>query len=398
MTDANSDLLAHVRALSVEIGPRPRASAAGHVAAAYIRNVFIRAGLTVETQDFPCPAWEHAATRLEGAGGAPLEAAANAFSPGCDVTAPTVAAGTLAELETADLAGRIALLYGDLTQTSLAAKSWFLKEARDERIVAALETKRPAAVLTVQASAGLSRVIEDWEFNIPSATVNARAGLALLGAVGRPVHLHIDARRTPGHAANIVGRRAGARPEQIVICAHYDTKIDTPGAMDNAAGVAVMLRLAEQLGHQLGPCGLEFIAFTGEEYLPLGDDEYVRRCEGQFGQTLAALNFDGVGQMVGVNSITAMSGSPAFEAEITAIARRYPGIVWVDPWPQSNHSTFAWRGVPSIAFTTAGRAPLEHLPADAIEWISAARLGEAAAIGAEIIAALGEKPLAWGRA
>ncbi|MGQ9927004.1 MAG: M28 family peptidase [Chloroflexaceae bacterium] len=34
----------------------------------------------------------------------------------------------------------------------------------------------------------------------------------------------------------------------MILCAHLDTKIDTPGAADHAAGVAVLLALAEMLG------------------------------------------------------------------------------------------------------------------------------------------------------
>ena len=94
---------------------------------------------------------------------------------------------------------------------------------------------------------------------------------------GEMIRLRIDSRRTPGSTANVVGRLHGASREQLVICAHYDTKIDTPGATDNASGVAGMLALAERLCREDQPFSLEFVAFTNEEYLPIGDDEYVRR-------------------------------------------------------------------------------------------------------------------------
>ncbi|HWR57666.1 MAG TPA: M28 family peptidase [Thermodesulfovibrionales bacterium] len=48
----------------------------------------------------------------------------------------------------------------------------------------------------------------------------------------------------------------------ILIGAHYDAVIDSPGADDNASGVAVMLEVARSLGPR---SGLEFVAFTLEE-------------------------------------------------------------------------------------------------------------------------------------
>lgn len=50
--------------------------------------------------------------------------------------------------------------------------------------------------------------------------------------------------------------------ERILIGAHYDAVMDSPGADDNASGVAVMLEAARSLGPRKG---LQFAAFTLEE-------------------------------------------------------------------------------------------------------------------------------------
>ena len=126
LTNLETEITKHLDRLCVEIGPRPIGSPGAHAAAEYIREGFGATGLDVETQDFECPAWADQATSLalDGEG---LEAAANAFSPPCDVHAPGVAVGTVADLESADLEGRIGILYGDLTKTPLSPKSWFLR-------------------------------------------------------------------------------------------------------------------------------------------------------------------------------------------------------------------------------------------------------------------------------
>ena len=52
--------------------------------------------------------------------------------------------------------------------------------------------------------------------------------------------------------------------------------MDTPGAYDNAAGVGVLLALAQILSGYRHRHTLEWVAFTGEEGAGLGDMEYAR--------------------------------------------------------------------------------------------------------------------------
>jgi aminopeptidase YwaD len=391
------ELERHLKRLCVEIGPRPIGSRGDHAAADHIQAVFRAAGLDVETQEFECPAWEHLGTHL-ALDGEQVDAAANAFSPPCDVSAPGVAVGTVAELEAADLEGRIGILYGDLTKAPLSPKSWFLKSEREDHIIRLLEDKNPAALITVQSRAGdLERVIVDWEFLIPSATVPARVGLALLQKCAPKLHLGIQSRVAPGYTCNVVARKGGDGPPRIVLCAHYDTTIDTPGALDNAAGAAVLLALAQGLSQRKLKYGLEWIAFSGHEYLPLGDDEYLRRCGDQLDGIIAVTNFDGVGQYLAANSIAMFASSAAFHDQVAELVRGYPGMVWVDPWPQSNHSTFAMREVPAIAFSSEGRIRLDHLRADSVEWVSPAKLKEVVSLVTTIVESLQDKSLDWTR-
>ena len=63
---------------------------------------------------------------------------------------------------------------------------------------------------------------------------------------------------------NIIAGSAEAvsKQETVLICAHYDAVAGSPGADDNASGVAVMLEAARQLGPREG---LRFAAFSLEE-------------------------------------------------------------------------------------------------------------------------------------
>lgn len=358
-------------------------------AAAYIESVFRRCGMAVELQEFACPAWEELGAWLCMQNSA-LPIAANTYSPSCLVSAHVMPLHTLAELEAADLQGKLAVLYGDLVRTPLPPKAWSFKSAEEARVVELLEEKRPAAVLTVQSRLGeVERLIEDWEFTLPSATVSAQVGAMLLEKAGEQARVRIDARKSMSVTSNVIGRLPGASLEQIVLCAHYDTKVDTPGAGDNASGVAVMLTLAEHFCRQEQLHSLEFVAFTNEEYLPLGDDEYVRRRGDTFDQVLAVLNFDAVGLRDGTNTVAGFNLPAAMRHDVEQVTASFPEVAWAEPWPQSNHSTFALRGVPSLAFTAQVETPHYHLRSDTIDTISRERLDEMVLLGGKIVEALG---------
>jgi aminopeptidase YwaD len=397
-TQAQSGCIEHVRQLSGSIGPRPIGSAGNQAAAVYIGEVLRSAGLDVEEQEFACPVWEHEETVLE-TGGVRVEAAANVYSPACDVAAPTVAVGTVAELETADIAGRLCILAGDLSSAPLTPKGYAnYTSERDERIVALLEEKRPAAVITVNLRPGcFTSLIEDWHLPFASATVAAEGGLALLRDLGRPSRLRIAAGSRPSRSANVVGRRRGVRPERVVLCAHYDTKVGTPGALDNAAGVAVVLAVAEALAERGLQAGLECIAFSDHEYYGLGNAEYLRRNGHELPGILAVINLDGVGYRLGTNTVAIMANSADFRTQVDDLMKGLPGAMWTDPWPQSDHSVFAYRGVPSIAVTSIGATHLSHRPVDTVDWVGPEKLAEAAGLAIGIVEGLQDRSPEWTR-
>ncbi len=390
MSDAQTQLARHLKKLSAEIGARPIGSAPNQAAADYIRDQFRAAGLDVEEQPYARTDWECSAISLEIEGKRTF-AAANVFSLPCDVTAPVMPLCSSAELESAPVTGNILLLYGDLANHPLSPKSWFLKSERDDKIIQLLEAKRPAALLAPPAATvEYEQVTEDWELDIPAATIAPETALALINQPGIVAHLRIESRRIPATARNIVARKAGRNGKKVVLMAHFDTKINTPGATDNAGGAAALLWLAESFRDTDLPFGLEFVAFNGEEYLPIGDDEYLRRGESQFGQILLAVNFDGAGAALGTCNITDFNTSHELHALVDEQARRHPAIIWVEPWPESNHSTFSFRGVPALALSSTGVRAIAHSPADTIEQASPAKLADSAQLVKEIVGKLGE--------
>lgn len=390
-------ILQHVQKLSQEIGSRPIGSAANRAATAYIESVFVHAGLQVEQLPFDCPDW-HAESQLES-GGKLIPSAPNMWSVGCDVTAPTLAVCTVHELKQADLRGKIGILYGDLSKGPLFPKGYtFYNPERDQEIVRLLEEKQPAALITVNLNPpSIIPLLEDWLLAIPSVTVRADAGLALVRNAGQTVHLKIEAVRQPSASAHVVAHKTGSRPEKMVFCAHYDTKSTTPGAMDNAGGVAALLTIAEMFAAKNLDISLEFIAFSDEEYMGNDDRVYMAHYGDQLETILAAINMDGIGQALGTNTICIMAHAPEFQTRVEKIVEKYPGVMWVEAWPQSNHSHFSWRGVPAIALTSIGVGNLLHEPTDTIDWMSEEKLAEVVALVTDIAESIQHEALAFTR-
>jgi len=64
---------------------------------------------------------------------------------------------------------------------------------------------------------------------------------------------------------NVIGRFGVGKPKKIIVGAHYDSCGHTPGADDNASGVAGLLELARLIGKNPPDCEIEVVAYTLEE-------------------------------------------------------------------------------------------------------------------------------------
>lgn len=100
-----------------------------------------------------------------------------------------------------------------------------------------------------------------------------------------------------------VERRGRTRPDEIVVIgAHYDTVVTTPGADDNASGVAGLLALARQFARaDASPQRtLRFVAFVNEEpyYFQtrsMGSRVYAKACRERGERIVAMLSLECIG-------------------------------------------------------------------------------------------------------
>lgn len=104
------------------------------------------------------------------------------------------------------------------------------------------------------------------------------------------------------HCHNVIAESRGrSKPDEIVVIgAHYDSVIGSPGADDNASGTAALLALAGRAELRLPERTLRFVAFANEEppffqTEHMGSLVYARRCRERGDQVVALLALESLG-------------------------------------------------------------------------------------------------------
>lgn len=371
-TQLHTTLKRHIDALSILIGARPVGSAGNERAAAHIATAMAGAGLAVDFQPFDCIDWQLNGALVE-LDGQILPVKPNNYSAACDVTGPIVAVQTLDDLAARDLDGKVLVLHGGLSADPWLPRHFHFFSIREQlRLIDMLEHKRPLAIITVSPrNEHVRPIIEDGDFTLPSITVNAQTGARLIAAEGQPVHVRIDCAARSTRAANVLGRtahpaRTGAL--RVLCCAHFDTKHGTPGALDNASGVATMLALAHML-HDDGAVQLECVALNGKDhYRTPGQLAYQAQLAGAVGELDLVINFDDVGYQTAPNTIAFMGCTDGFADAVRHQLPLWPGMREIGPWPQGDHMAFWSAGAPCVAFTSEASFALSdritHTPRD----------------------------------
>ncbi len=380
----------YVQDLSTRFPSRRVGSPANQAASAYIRSVMEGFNLSVSAQRFECQ--DHFAHGIElTCGGRSFNALISPHSLGCHLSAELGVAADLPTLQSAELEGKILLLKDELTKEQLMPKNFtFYNPEQHQQLIALLESKAPAAILTAtgknpEAAGALYPfpMIEDGDFDIPSAYLTDLEGEQLAEYAGKSARLVMDAGRIPSWAENVVasiGSHDGAR---VVICAHLDAKQGTPGAVDNACGVAVLLLLAELLKEYRGSPRIELVALNGEDHYSAGGEmSYLRENEGKLASIQLTINIDGVGYQGHPSQLSFYGCSGQVESSARQLLSTYPFVQPGEAWYQSDHMVFAMNQVPAMALTTSAFMEMEteiaHTEADTPDKVDAQLLVETA--------------------
>jgi aminopeptidase YwaD len=319
-------------------------------------------GFEVECPEFHCIDWVTDGASLN-VGGKEFEVFSSPYSLGCDTRGELVVVNNVEQLENALSPGEncLLLLRNELAKEQLMAKNFpFYNPPEHQHIIHLLEQIKPRAIIAATARnpemAGAVYpfpLIEDGDFDIPSVYMTEEEGAQLAKEAGKSVALISQARRIPSKGCIITARKGDARGLRIVICAHIDTKIGTPGALDNAAGVVILLLLAGLLQHYSGRLGVEIFVVNGEDYYAAsGEKLYLEQNRANLEQVLLNINLDAAGY---IHGDTAYSLYDCPVGLLPAIHRAFAsqkGIVEGEQWHQSDHMVFVQNRVPAVAVTS----------------------------------------------
>jgi Zn-dependent M28 family amino/carboxypeptidase len=252
-----------------------------------------------------------------------------------------------------------------VVQTSWSGEQFELPSTEEARLeIAAWVTEDAAADLVRLAGKDLAELVE-----------SAKSRDFQPVALGVTTSLAFENKLTQARTANVIGRLPGSDPELrdevVIFTAHHDhLGIGTPdesgdsiynGALDNAAGVAQVLAIADAL-HALPVAPRRstlFLFVAGEEQGLLGSKFYAAHPTYAPGKIAANINYDGGNIWGKVTDITFIGlGKSSLDVVVKDIAASQGRIVKPDQFPdrgyyyRSDQFSFANIGVPATFFDT----------------------------------------------
>jgi aminopeptidase YwaD len=390
--------------LCVDILNRRVGSQGNREATAFFAELVTSFGFEAESTGFDCIDWHQDGVDL-GAAGETFKAFASPYSLGCQVSGPLQVAGSVEALETAELAGGILLMRGELTKEQLMPKRFpFYNPDHHKRIIGLLEAKQPRAIITATARdlemvGGLYPfpLFEDGDFDIPSIYLTDVEGERLASYAGQTVALESRAKRLPATGENVVARKGVDLMRRVVLFAHIDTRMGTPGANDNASGVIALMLLAELLADYPGELGIELVAMNGEDYYANpGEQLYLAANADRFDEIVLGINLDDIAYIKGKIAYS-LYGCPTELADLihgTFVA--YEGLIEGEPWYAGDHGLFLINQIPAAAVTSELLEELmvsiTHTPKDSPDIVDVSKIVLVATAVRDLLLRLDEAP------
>ena len=352
--------VSYLKTLCEDIKDRSVGSAGNRQATDFFNKEISSFGWNSETSELNVVDWEDGGATLQ-AEDICFKVSVSPYSLGCNIKEELTSISNIEEFERADIRGKIVLLYGEIAKEQLMPKNFvFYNPEEHQRIIALLEERKPAAIVSATGrNAALAGgvypfpLIEDGDFDIPSVYMTEEEGRILLPHTGKSIILNSHSRRIPTKAYNIIARKGKNTTERIVITAHIDAKKGTPGAIDNATGIIVLLLVAEMLGDYDGNRKLEIVAFNGEDYYAApGQMDYIYKNQNEFNEVLLNINIDGAGYKEGKSAFSLFGLPEEMKENVNGVLAEYDGITEGVQWPQGDHSIFVQQGCPAIAISS----------------------------------------------
>ncbi|SEQ56396.1 M28 family peptidase [Natrinema salaciae] len=233
---------------------------------------------------------------------------------------------------------------------------------------------------------------------IPAVGVSNEVGARLARRFdGESITVSVEADVHPAESQNVRAALGPDTDERVLVTSHVDAHDISEGAMDNAAGTAMVVEIANALADREDDLEtrVEFVAFGAEEVGLLGSARYAERADLE--TIKAVVNNDGVVRDRTLSIVT--HGFDALQDVANDVADEYDHPIGTVPkvGPHSDHWSFVKWGVPGCHVKSmsdgAGRG-WGHTFADTIDKLEARTLREQAILLTEYVVALADDDVA----
>lgn len=193
---------------------------------------------------------------------------------------------------------------------------------------------------------------------------------------------------------NVVAVRPGKSPSAFVVGAHMDSVSQSPGASDNASGVAVMLEAARVLAKTETAHTVIFAAFGAEEIGLLGSEHFAESDAAKAVLAMISLDMVGHGSRLEVYPWGARTAAhPKLFEEVLQVVgglgyrwgfdRSYASLPVLG---SSDHASFLSRGIPAVFLASPiAESWAYHSPADVTANVSKAALERSGRVALALI-------------
>ncbi len=352
----------------------------GNLAAtAMFADEMIALGLSVSREPMACVEWQPGSASIV-VDGKRVDLEVGPYSLPCDVEAPLVGVATVEELEREEVRGTIVLLHGAIAAGQVMPRNFtFYNPDSHRRVYCAVDTFAPAAIVAATGrdpetvgSQYPFPLFEDGDLDVPNAYLTDVEGARLLASGASRARLRIVSERVPSTAEHVVASIPGTGPGRILVTAHIDSRRGSPGALDNASGVATLLAVARLLaGYREAPT-VEFVPFNGEDdYANPGELRWVSENENRMGDIILGINIDDSGQRGAGNHVSFYNCPEPVENTVRRVMDGVPGLAEGPQWFQGDHAILGLYGRPAIAIASADMmsfmATAAHTERDSLE-------------------------------
>ena len=377
------------------IGPRFAGTAAETMAASYIENEFKSYGLEVWVENFTIEksyTIEENHLRVTSPEQFDLDFVPILYSPSAENVA-----GELAQVT--ELPANYDQLQGQFVLVDRENLEGFIGE---------MTGAMPLAVLTYYENWPTHSEIWTAELNFPVLWISwedAQHLIELLAHDNVEVNLQFKVRAENSISQNVVALMRGQSDETIVVGAHHDSML-TPGAVDDASGVAVVLEIAHILSTENLQRTILFTSFGGEELGLLGSADFAgRHTENKI---VATIIFDAIapgpenGLRIGLEGPREYATTEWLDAYAQELAENMGFYVGSEDiytvGGDSDYASFTNLGVPGtwVYWVNPEHGDAlwpTHTLGDNLDAVNKTRLGQVVTFGAELVRRLADEDL-----